>query len=263
MRYTNRTIRVSIPYIQEAMASKEEFDALAFCLFVKLSITSSEIQNATVRRLKELTHMGSDRLKRIVGYCVEHGMVVIENGTMKFNKLCQDGKYLYKFKHSYRKRNRKHGLYFSLTLAKVKDMLRRAILANHIRKVENIREQALLTQNPTTTREYRKGKRIVSRLSVWGLNFFISNRRLAEIAKCSVSKTRKIKKAMLSYGEIESTFSNTIVYDNAQNFNINKYNKYYDDACFLFVQDGKVYKHNPNVYNYKGQNIMFVPKNNK
>ena len=100
--------------------------------------------------------MGSDRLKRIVGYCAEHGMVVIENGTMKFNKLCQDGKYLYKFKHSYRKRNRKHGLYFSLTLAKVKDMLRRAILANHIRKVENIREQALLTQNPTTTSDYRK-----------------------------------------------------------------------------------------------------------
>ena len=166
MRYTNRTIRVSIPYIQEAMASKEEFDALAFCLFVKLSITSSEIHKATVRRLKELTHMGSDRLKRIVGYCVEHGMVVIKNGTMKFNKLCQDGKYLYKFKHSYRKRNRKHGLHFSLTLAKVKDMLRRAILANHIRKIENIREQALLTKNPTTTSDYRKGKRIVRRLSV-------------------------------------------------------------------------------------------------
>ena len=81
MRYTNRTIRVSIPYIQEAMASKEEFDALAFCLFVKLSITSSEIQNATVRHLKELTHMGSDRLKRVIDFCVKHCMVVIENGT--------------------------------------------------------------------------------------------------------------------------------------------------------------------------------------
>jgi hypothetical protein len=190
-------------------------------------------------------------------------MVVIENGTMRFSKLCQEGKYLYKFKHSYRKRNRKHGLHFSLTLAKVKDMLRRAILANHIRKVENIREQALLTQNPTTTSEYRKGKRIVSRLSVWGLNFFISNKRLAEIAKCSVSKVRGIKNKMLSYGELERKFSNTLVFDNAETFNIDEYRKYFNDACFLFRKDGKVYKHNPNIYDYTGKNIMFVPKNNK
>ena len=196
--------------------------------------------------------MGSDRLKRIVDYCVEHGMVVIENGTMRFNKLCQDGKYLYKFKHSYRKRNRKHGLYF-----------RRAILANHIKKVENIREQALLTKNPTTTREYRKGKRIVSRLSVWGLNFFISNKRLAEIAKCSVSKVRGIKNNMLFYGELERNFSNTLVFDNAKTFNIDEYRKYYNDACFLFRKDGKVYKHNPNIYDYTGKNILFVPKKNK
>jgi hypothetical protein len=190
-------------------------------------------------------------------------MVVIENGTMRFSKLCQEGKYLYKFKHSYRKRNRKHGLYFSLTLAKVKDMLRRAILANHIRKVENIREQALLTQNPTTTSEYRKGKRIVGRLSVWGLNFFISNKRLAEIAKCSVSKVRGIKNKMLFYGELERKFCNTLVCDNAETFNIDEYRKYCNDACFLFRKDGKVYKHNPNIYDYTGKNIMFVPKNNK
>ena len=263
MRYTNRTIRVSIPYIQQAMASKEEFEAVAFCLFMKLNFTSSEIHNATVRRLKELTHLGSDKLKRLTNYCMEHGMINITNGTMIFNKLCQDGRYLYKFRYSYIKRNKKHKMAIRLTLAKVKDMLRRAVLANHIRKVENIREQALLTKNPKTASEYRKGRSIVRRLSVWGLNFFISNKRLAEIAKCSVSKARNIKKAMLSYGEIESTFSNTLVFDNAQKFNINEYNKYYDDACFLFVQDGKVYKHNPNIYNYKGQNIMFVPKKNK
>ena len=150
------------------MASKEEFDALAFCLFVKLSITSSEIQNATARRLKELTHMGSDRLKRIVDYCVEHG-----------------------------------------------------------------------------------------------LNFFISNKRLAEIAKCSVSKVRGIKNKMLFYGELERKFSNTLVFDNAETFNIDEYRKYCNDACFLFRKDGKVYKHNPNIYDYTGKNIMFVPKNNK
>jgi hypothetical protein len=142
-------------------------------------------------------------------------------------------------------------------------MLRRAILANHIRKVENIREQALLTQNPTTTSEYRKGKRIVSRLSVWGLNFFISNKRLAEIAKCSVSKVRCIKNKMLFYGELERKFSNTLVFDNAETFNIDEYRKCFNDSCFLFRKDGKVYKHNPNIYDYTGKNIMFVPKNNK
>ena len=263
MQYTNRTIRVSIPYIQKAMASKEEFDALAFCLFVKLSFTSSEIHDVKVRRLKEITHMGSDRLKRITKYCIEHGMIVVENSIMKVNKLCKEGKHLYKFKYSYRKRNKKHGLNISLTLTKVKDMLRRAVLANHIRKIGNIREQVVLTKNPTTMSEYRKGKIIVRRLSVWGLDFFISNKRLADIAKCSVSKVRAIKNSMLLHGELEQKESITLICENVKTFNIKEYRKYYDDACFLFRKDGGVYKQNPNIYDYKGENIIFVPKKNK
>ena len=263
MTYTNRVIRVSIPYIQQAMASKEEFEALAFCLFVKLNFTSSEIQNATVRRLKELTHLGSDRLKRITNYCVEQGMITIDNGTMKFNKLNQDGRYLYKFRHSYRKRNKRFGVTFNLTITKVKDMLRRAILANHLKKVEDIREQALLTKNPTTMNELRRGRRIVRRLSVWGLNFFVSNRRLAEVAGCGISKARQIKKGMIDSGELERLYSNTLICDDERKFYISEYRRYYDDECFLFIMDGKVYKHNPNVYDYKGHNIMFVPKINK
>lgn len=258
MKTTSRIVRVSIPYIQEVMASKDEFDALAFCLFVKLNLTSSEIHNAKVRRLKQVTHMGSDRLKRIINFCVERGMITVKNDILKVNKLSQDGGCLYKFRYTYKKRNKRRKLIFGLTLAKVKDMLRRAVVANHVRKVENIREQSLLTLHPATTKEYRKGKRFVRKLSVWGLDFYISNGRLADIANCSLSKLRTIKASMIKYGELERIYSNTFVCKDEKLINACSYNKYYREGSFLFKTKNGVYRHNPNIYNYKGNNILLV-----
>lgn len=264
MIITSRTVKVAVPYIQEAMTSKQEFEALAFCLFVKLNLTSSEIKKATYRRLKEVTKLGNERLKRILDYCTEHNLIVCENGTLRVLPLCKEGGYVYKFKTAYIKRNRNNQLKFNLTLAKVKDMLRRAVVANHIKRVENIREQVLLTKNPKSVQEYRKGKRFLHKLSVWGLDFFISNKRLAEVAGCSVSKTRNIKRGMIKCGEVARDYSNTYVCDIKDDFSMTKYKNFYcDQNVFLFANEGKLYKHNPNVYSYNGRNLAYVPKKNK
>lgn len=264
MQYTSRTIRVSIPYIREAMASKDEFEALAFCLLVKLNVTSSTIHDATYRRLKEVTHMGSDRIRRILDFCTEHGMATFKEGTLIIGKLCTEGRELYKFNFRYAKRHGK-GLNFFITLAKVKDMLRRAVLSDHIKRVENIRQTSKLTFNPQNLREYRKGRKLVRRLAVWGCDFFISNKRLANIAQCSVSKMQGIKRGMIKAGEIIRKCSNALVFGDATAFCLEGMYRYLgkDDRVFLFEHDGKIYRHNPNVYEYKGRNIVLVPKNTK
>lgn len=264
MQLTNRTVKVAIPFIQEAMASKQDFEALAFCLFVKLNLTSSEIKTATYRRLKEVTKMGNQKLKQIIDYCTDNNLIVMENGTLRVLPLCKEGGYVYKFKTAYLKRNRKQKLEFNLTLAKVKDMLRRAVVANHIKRVENIRELSLLTKNPSNVQEYRKGKSILRKLSVWGLDFFISNKRLAEIAGCSVSKARKIKRGMIKCGEVARDYSNTFICDIEDSFSITDYRNFFcDQNVFLFERDGKLYRHNPNVYSYNGRNLAYVLKKNK
>jgi len=206
--------------------------------------------------------MGSDRLKRIVSFCKEHGMLYFENDTMHIGRIFKEGGNIYKFKIRHMKRNGKE-LRFFLSLANVKDMLRRAVVANHINKVENIRQTSSLTINPKSLKEYKKGRKLVRRLAVWGFDFFISNRRLANIANCSISKIQKIKSKMIKAHEIERTFSNYVVCDNAADFDVCAYRSYCDDTHFLFEHNGKIYKHNPNVYNYVGNNIVYVPKNNK
>lgn len=262
MQFTTRTVKVSIPYIQEAMATKESFEALAFCLMVKLNITSSSFHHATYRRLKEATHIGSDKLKQLVSYCTEHGLLWRQGDSFQFGGLCKEGASQYKFKFRYVKRQGKQ-LNFFITLAKVKDMLRRAILANHIKKVENIRQTTKLTSNPETLQDYRNGKRLARRLVVWGCDFFISNKRLAELAQCSISKVRSIKSGMMKADEISRTFSNTLICENASDFNVHAFGKYVTDEQFLFEHNGMVYRHNPNVYQYTGNNLLLVPKNNK
>lgn len=262
MAYTTKTIKVSLSYIQEMMTSKEDFDVLAFCLLVQLNLNTPKIYRATMRRLKEVTRLGNDKLKRIIDYCVAHGMITREsNGTLTIHSLNKDDVYLYKFSNKYQKRNRTQKLSFNLTLKDVKDMLRKAVVANKIKEIEGIRETILLTKNPRTLKDYRKGRNLRKRLSVWGENYFISNSKLASTANCSISKLRQIKNQMLQRKEIERGYSNTYVCEE-KDFNFEAYKR--TIGCgFLFRHEGRVYKHNPNVYSYKGKNICFVPKNNK
>lgn len=264
MNKTSRAVYVAIPDIQEALASKQDFDVLAFCLLVKLNLTNAEISNATYRRLKEVTHLGTERLRRIIQRGTETGRLAINNGKLVVNRISDATKgYAFRFKNKYAKRTKKVKLQFNLTLTQVKDMLRRAVVANHVRMVENIRETSLLTINPKNVREYRKGKRLLRRLRVWGFTFSISNRRFAEVANCSISKVRDVKRKMIERNELERKYNNTLVCDDAKQFDIKAYAKCYDDACFLFRDNGKVYKHNANSYDYKGNNIVRVLKKDK
>ena len=256
--------------VNENLTSKEYFEVLAFCALVKLCVRSSVIHNATLRRLKVMTHLGTDRLRRILRRGKANGMIIISaDGAMTVKALYDhkntDNQYVYKLKNYYRSRNKKQdkeNIRFNLTLTKVMDMLRKAVVAHHVKKVENIRQHSLLTQNPKNLTEYRKGKRFVRRLAVWGYDFFISNSRLAQVARCSVSKLKKMKGELISKGEIGCEESNALVFEDARQFNLSAYRKYCMGTGYVFVgTDGKVYKHNPNVYSYKGKKLAFVPKN--
>lgn len=256
--------------ISEAIASKESFEALAFCLQVKLCIKSSVVHDATIRRLKSMTGMGTDRIRRILSLCKAEGMIDVDNNnTMTINALYDHQnvsmEYVYKFKNRYWKRGKnKDNLRFNLTVAQVMNMLRKAVVSHHVKKVENIRQHSLLTQNPKDVNEYRKGKRFLRRLAVWGFDFFISNSRLAQIAGCSVSKLRQMKRELIKAGEILRGYSNTLIFNDASQFDVAAYRKYDNGFGFLFYgTDGKIYKHNPNVYSYNGRKLAFVPKKNK
>lgn len=69
---------------------------------------------------------------------------------------------------------------------------------------------------------------------------------------------------MIEAGEIERGYCNTLVYEKADEFSLENYRRYMGNAVvFLFEHEGKIYRHMPNVYSYKGQNIGCVLKNNK
>lgn len=68
---------------------------------------------------------------------------------------------------------------------------------------------------------------------------------------------------MMKADEISRTFSNTLICENASDFNVHAFGKYVTDEQFLFEHNGMVYRHNPNVYQYTGNNLLLVPKNDK
>lgn len=267
MKRTEVNIRVSIPSIKEAMVSKDAFEALAFCLYVKLNVTSSVLYDATCRKLKDATHLGTAKINRLLSYCEAHGMIERDGKKIVFKALPHDGRLLYKFRNVYarrRKKNReKQGLSFNLTLSRVKDMLRRAVLANHIKVIEDIRQAHLLTSNPSCVADYKKAKRLQRSLVVWGWDFYLSNKRMAKVMNCCVSKAKAIKRKMLSQGEIVGRACNKLLCDDADLFNINLFFQRFGTTNFIFrgVEDNKVYLHKPNIYDYKGKNIL-VLKNN-
>lgn len=271
MRVIKRIVKVAIPTIKEAIQSKEHFEALAFCLFVKLNITSSAIHKATYRRLKQLTRLGNQKLKRIIDYCVEHGMIVREDSnTLLFKPLYNNEYYVYvyKFRNYYKRRKKKcNELVFNLSLIQVKDMLRNAAICGHLKRIQGLRQTLLLTENPKTVNDYRKGKKLARRLAVWGNEFFISNKRLSQIAGCCISKVQELKNGLLKHCVVIRDFCNTLICcgeDPCGKFTARYKELIEDSSEFLFLGDGgKVYKHNPNRYTYVGKQIAYVLKNNK
>lgn len=262
----NRVVEISIEHINEALQDKHFCDALAFCLLVKLNVTSSTIKNATYRRLKSITRIGNDRLKRILSYCISHNLAYFEKDNTlvvaKLPKFNGNHCHVYRFVNTYEKRNGK-GLQFNLTINKVKDMLRKASVAGQISKFQSIRETIkILTSNPCCLKEYKRGKRLIKRLSVWGLDFALSNHRLATFANCGLTKLKKLKQELIRERNVSVSYDNEVICENCRCFNFDQYNKYYGDDChgtYLFVgDDGKVYKRKPNIYSYVGKSIRFI-----
>ena len=263
MKYIKRTLRVSLPTIRKALESKESFEALAFCVMAKLNITSSTLNNVTCRSLKETTHLGTKKLNQILSYCEEHGMIKRDGNKIVFKPLSRDGVLSYEFHNRYASRRKKKGekapLVFNLRLYEVKDMLRRAVLAHHFKRLESIRQTIMLTINPSCVNDYRRGRGLRRRLAVWGDDFYISNKRMAKVARCCVSKARAIKRGMVAHGEITKDFCKTVLCDDADLFNIDLFYERFGKDNFIFrgVNDNKVYLQHPNIYCYKGKNIVF------
>ena len=130
--------------VQEAIDSKEALDALALCCMVKLTFADSMVKDATVRRLMALFHLSHGRCVKAVEAGIARGYFFRDGNHLRACKV-----------RSERQNNVPLDISVDgvagecpVGIAKMRDLLRGAVLYNHIAKQNDLRDTIRIARDP-------------------------------------------------------------------------------------------------------------------
>ena len=127
-------IYISIRETESVLNDKNRLEALSFALCMKVNFRSSAIKNPTIRRCKELFHIGTSRMTRIMRNGTRYGFLRKEGDLLIASPIKEKCSYNYRLerKGTYKKNDK-----ITFGLKDAIKMLREIILLNHISKQKN------------------------------------------------------------------------------------------------------------------------------
>lgn len=270
-------ICVSVNLAAQAIKDNDMLEALAVAALIKRHNKMSILKNATVRTVKEVLHVGTERALRIlntlVGYQERKETGVIFNILSKDKYGSNDiyalqiratSKYKYNYILEFKKGER-------YTVTQVMDMIRSCILANAIKKQSYIVDANIKARDPQNMREKRSGEKRLKRLNANtssssnsgntkmynGKNYGFSYSAVMRATNTKRSKAKRLIKGLVAKGVVlakeiyESTGISVKEFD--RNFARNY--RDYVGVGRLFARNGEVYLQLANQYEYVGNII--------
>lgn len=195
-----RTIKLSITEAKKAIQSKSRLEALAFAVQIKSMYVSSCLMdcsssNKSIKysKLKEQFHLGHAKIKRIIQNAIEFGYIRFENGRIIANKLYSEKEFVIRIsisnKESFINNN------------KVKSLIQKSVIIEHINKVSFINDQIYTVKNRKSS--YKERKRSIRKLYQYALNISdelvgVSYNTFCKIANVNKNKAISFIKELVS-----------------------------------------------------------------
>ena len=161
-----RRIYLSVKLATQAVKDNDMLEALAVNMLIKRHEVSSTLKNVTVRKLKDVLHVGTDRAKRIL----DRELGFQRRDRVVFNLLEKDdrnnilalkiratNRYKYNFALDFEV-DKKY------SVSHVMDMIRSCVLANKIRQQSYVADTVQKSEAPNNMREMRLGNKRLKRL---------------------------------------------------------------------------------------------------
>lgn len=260
-------IYLSSEIANEAVRDKSKLESLAFSMMIKLVFKSSTLKSKNIRYCKELFHIGTSKMSRVMKGALKYGYIRIENGRVIANPFKE-----YK---AYNVKVDRIGLYSKTQTVNIKinqaiDIIRKAVLINHISKQNNCFDTFRKSCCPSSVKQYRKAKRTIKKLcktkkSCVGL----SNKRIATVTNTKVYRARKMIRELVSSSVVSRNRRAVKTNIPAKDFNRERVNYFYKSSGkrgYFFYLKGAIYCRISNEYHIQPNKINYVlnhdvPKN--
>lgn len=251
---------ISTNIVGESMETKASIDALALNLLIKRMFVNSRVNDATIRRLMSLFHTSSKRLNAAITEGVRRGWLQRLHGNVLFASRVHFEKEYSVFIETteYNPECPVH-----LTLTQMGNLIREAVIYNHISKQNELADTIRLATNPEAG-EHKAHKKAKRRLLKKAMRVNSENAsrlvglsyaRISEIVNASRTKVKSIIKAMCRKGLISVTHRFEEAGITIGQFTKELQTRYAQHAPgFMILMDGLVHIQLANSYTAKDAN---------
>lgn len=80
-------LKIDIAMAQKAITSKDAFDTLALAIYLKGKYTNSILYHHSARELKAITHLGTEKIKRLIQYGERSKVFIPTDNGLRIAKL--------------------------------------------------------------------------------------------------------------------------------------------------------------------------------
>lgn len=248
--------------VQEAIDSKEALDALALCCMVKLTFADSMVKDATVRRLMALFHIS-------YGRCVK----AVEAGIAR-GYFFRDGNHLRACKVRGERQNcvpldipasGAPGV-CPVGIARMRDLLRGAVLYNHIAKQNDLRDTIRIARDPERgeLKAMRKARARLRKKGVCEESVSADEVvRLSYASVCALLNVSRTKAMSLVKSLRESGLVKRVLQYEETGLSLDQFSKIvqkgyakYGNRGFMVLCDGMVCLQLANAYLLQGESLV-------
>ena len=243
----------SLNLAQEAIASKERLEALAFCVSVKAMFVSSTLKTSDITKVMDKFHIDHIKAKRILSNAKKFGYIRINKHTITILKLKE--KFAFNIKLSVEDKS----IYYNLN--NVKKFIQQSILLNHIKKQNKVEDSQLIACSYKDKKYPTKKDTVLYNEAMKNLKHYaidqnkqfygLSYNRIASLLNITKNKAIELVSMLVSGGAMskkvckkELVCSKIDSSDIAFEFFKAKFNN-----AFVFVtKNGAIYKQESNCY---------------
>lgn len=172
----------------------------------KLTFVNSVINDATVKRCKKIFGIGSARMCRIMKNGIKHGYLRRDGSSITACPIKSEKQYHFHqdfealtAKRTEHEREEGDEVECKYKLKEMIDLIREAVLLNHISKQSKCADTIKSLQAPKTSKELKKAKRWKKRMRLLEDNACgrLSNRRIMDITHTSLYCSRKTMRSIV------------------------------------------------------------------
>ena len=197
-----RKIYISAKLLKECIKDRHRLDALAFCVMVKQMFVSSTVKHATIRRLKSVFGIGTDKLRRILRDGKEMNLLSIVDGTLHVASL----KGHYGLNHTFAfEHESKRGCDMPRTTMPVLCVVKKLqglFVRNHIYCQRHNVDATRNCSTANTLKELKRWRKYCKSHDLDDAYETLSNRRLCTLLNRGIRTIRGVVGALVASGEV-------------------------------------------------------------